>query len=226
MSKQVFEFEGLKCLCAPNLGSQKIAYILYPMDILAPWVQPAAERFGTSIVVVTDMNWQNELTPWPAEGVPRGTPNFKGEAPEFLSKLESLTSAVEANLAIGPVSERSLVGVSLSGLFTLWAWPQTNYFLNIASMSGSFWYDGFMAWFEKQKLSGKSGFAYFLLGREEPHSRVKAFDSVGENTERIVALLMAQGVNTRFDWVPGNHYQDPIPRLDRAMEALYLSEKS
>ncbi len=222
MTKE-FNLDGLKCHCSTIEKKSKIAYILYPMDMLSDWVGGASEKYGTNIVVITGMDWQNVFSPWPAPGVPKGTPDFKGESPEFLQKLQhDVIPQIENELGISPEAERSLVGVSMSGLFALWQWMVCDTFHNIASLSGSFWYEGFMEWIKSRPIPEKTGKAYFLLGVQEPKSNVKAFNSVGENTQEIISLLRGAGIDTEFQSVPGNHYSDPIPRLDRAFAALYV----
>ncbi|MDO4319224.1 MAG: alpha/beta hydrolase-fold protein [Bacteroidales bacterium] len=191
------------------------------MDILSDWIGPATERYGTSIVVITGIDWQDALSPWPAKGVPRGCPDFKGLAPEFLSRLQDkVIPQIEASMGFTARPGRTLVGVSMSGLFALWQWMQCDTFDNIASLSGSFWYDGFVESLKKQSIPHKNGHAYFLLGDREARSKVKAFDTVAADTQAIIALLDADGINTRFESVPGNHYADPIGRLDKAFAAL------
>ncbi len=216
-----FDLGALKCSCSTTNGSE-IAYILYPMDILSDWIATAAEKYGVNIVVITGMDWQNVFSPWAAPGVPKGTEDFKGESPQFLKKLqEDVIPAVEKALGIDAVAERSLVGVSMSGLFALWQWMVCDTFKNIASLSGSFWYEGFMGWIKGIHIPAKTGKAFFLLGDKESKSNVKEFNSVEENTLEIIKLLRESGINTEFESVPGNHYADPIPRLDKAFSALY-----
>lgn len=218
---QQFNIAGLNCLCATVARRDRIAYILYPMDCLSAWIAPAATKYDTNIVVITGMDWQNVFSPWPAKGVPAGTPDFKGESPQFLKTLiEQIVPYIEVKLKISTGMERTLVGVSMSGLFSLWQWPQTDTFRNIASLSGSFWYEGFIDWFKRQNFSNKTGEAYFLLGNLE--SKAKAFSTVGINTGEIVKTLRQDNINVRFQSVPGNHYADPIPRLNDAFIALYL----
>lgn len=220
MNKKI-EIQGLTCHLSPAVNTSRIAYILYPMPSLASWLEPAAKKYGITLVSITDMDWENVFSPWPAAAVPAGTADFKGESPEFLKLLtQNIVPEVEKTLGINTNAERTLVGVSMSGLFALWQWPQTDVFDNIVSLSGSFWYEGFMEWFGKQNFSNKKGFAYFLLGIQEPKSKVKAFDCVGEHTEAIVKSLKDAGVDVEFQWVPGNHYSNPLPRLDAALTAL------
>lgn len=219
---QTTEINNLHCLCSTTGSIGKIAYILYPMDMLSDWIGPATENYGTNIVVITGMDWQNVFSPWPAPGVPKGTEAFKGESPDFLKLLQqTVIPQVEASMGISANPERSLVGVSMSGLFALWQWMVCDTFSNIASLSGSFWYEGFLDWMRSRPIPPKSGKGYFLLGDQESKSKVKAFDAVGENTAQIISMLRADGIDAQFQSVPGNHYSDPIPRLDRAFAALY-----
>ncbi len=220
---QKFEIKGLKCLCSDKVNPDKIAYILYPMDMLSEWAEVAAEKYGATIVVITGMDWQNVFSPWPAPGVPKGTADFKGESPEFLDLLQKdVIPRVETELGIEPDVERSLIGVSMSGLFALWQWMVCDTFTNIASLSGSFWYKGFVEWIKGLTIPVKKGKGFFLLGDKESSSKVKEFDTVAENTQEIISLLKDAGIDVTFESVAGNHYSDPIPRLEKAFEALYM----
>ncbi|MCM1037240.1 MAG: alpha/beta hydrolase-fold protein [Bacteroides sp.] len=218
------DIDNLHCLCCDGQGyNGRIAYILYPMsDKLDGWIARAAARYGVTIVVITGMDWQNVFSPWPAKGVPAGSPDFMGRSPEFLRELrDKIIPGVESVLGAGDAPERTLVGVSMSGLFALWQWMECDTFRDIASLSGSFWYEGFMDWMETQPTPHKSGTAYFLLGTQESKSRVKTFNTVGANTAAIVKQLRGDGIKVIYDTVPGDHYSDPIPRLDAAFSALY-----
>ncbi len=217
------ETGNLKCLCGASTRKDKIAYILYPMDILGEWIENAVKKYNTTIVAVTGMDWEVVFSPWAAKGVPKGSPDFKGDSPEFLDLLRNIIiPSVETSLGIDKNAERSLVGVSMSGLFALWQWMLCDTFQNIASLSGSFWYEGFLNWMKSLSIPHKSGKGFFLLGDQEAKSKVKAFESVAINTQEIFDLLRSAGINIEFQSVPGNHYSDPIPRLDKAFTALFI----
>ncbi|MDE6832223.1 MAG: hypothetical protein K2J07_05785, partial [Muribaculaceae bacterium] len=129
----------MNCLCSSQVSKNKIAYILYPLDILGDWIEPAAKKCGVTIVAITGMDWQNVFSPWPAPGVPKGDPDFKGEAPEFLRLLQAkVIPKIETALQMDSDVERNLVGVSMSGLFALWQWMVCDTFKSIAALSGSF----------------------------------------------------------------------------------------
>ena len=222
MKKDKLTFGNLRCLCYRNEQSKNVAYILYPMDILGVWIEKAATEYGTTIVVISGMDWNNDLTPWPAQGVPEGSPDFKGFAPRFLNMLTTVVIPdIEKCLGLGTDIERTLIGVSLSGLFTLWQWAQTNFFHNIATLSGSFWYEGFVQWIFQQSFSSKTGRCYMLLGDAEPHSKDPMFRQVGKCTEEIVGCLHRQKVYVTYEMVSGNHYQHPIYRLETAFTHLF-----
>lgn len=221
--KNRIEIGNLTCLCCRH-SSERIAYILYPMDVLSDWIEPAAKKYDVSIVVITGMDWDDDLTPWPAPGVPDGSPDFKGLAPQFLNTLQTtVVPAIEKHLQIQP-AQRDLTGVSLSGLFTLWQWVECDTFMNIASLSGSFWYQGFAEWFDRNLPIGKQGKAYFLLGELEHESDVLQFRCVNEATDNIVENLRNARVKVKFDMVPGNHYQFLLQRIDKAFSNLYLTD--
>lgn len=219
---QRFDIGGLHCLCSTGCCDSKVAYILYPMDMLTDWIEQAAQEYGCTIVVVTGMDWQNVFSPWPAPGVPKGTPDFKGESSVFLKLLQQkVIPQIETAIGIKGYFERTLVGVSMSGLFALWQWMVCDTFRNIASLSGSFWYEGFVDWIKNQPVPKKSGKGYFLLGDQESRSKVKEFATVGTDTQEIIKLLEGSGIDVVFQSVPGNHYSGPVQRLDKAFTALY-----
>ena len=200
----------------------RICYVLYPREKLGEWIEEEAQKFDVSIVAITGMDWDDDLTPWRAEGQPPGCPDFRGNAPSFLSTLiTAVIPEVENRLMISNNVERTLTGVSLSGLFTLWQWMINDTFHNIISLSGSFWYDGFVKWLKAQPVPKKTGKAYFLLGDQEAKTKIPAFQPVQTDTVEIVNYLHAKGIKDFFELVPGNHYQYGEQRLNRAFTWMF-----
>ena len=56
---QKIKIGNLDCLCSSVINKKRIAYILYPLDILSEWIEPAAEKYGVTIAAITGMDWQN-----------------------------------------------------------------------------------------------------------------------------------------------------------------------
>lgn len=224
MKVEKITYGSLTCLCCRQSHSDKAVYILYPMDILSGWIAEAAARYNVSIAVITGMDWDNDLTPWKAPGVPEGTPDFAGGSAAFLAMLTgTVIPAIERRMNFSITPQRTLVGVSLSGLFALWQWPLSDFFNNIATLSGSFWYHGFVQWIWQQSFAGKTGQCFMLLGKDEPHSPNPVFATVGKCTADIVGYLRRQNIPVVYQTVKGNHYQYPIRRLDTALSALFPS---
>ena len=219
------KIEEISCACVPNNESTRVVYMIYPLieGFKEDWLEAQARKNKYSLVVVyvPPEKWNDYLTPWPEPGETPDAPPFAGEGEKFLKILQDeIIPQAEKVLGINNVSERDLVGVSLGGLFTLWQWMTNSTFRSIACLSGSFWYVGFMEWFDRQTIPHKQGEAYFLLGTEEPKANVKAYRPVGVNTENIVAAFKRAGIGTTLDWVPGNHFANPLQRAEKALAYL------
>lgn len=218
---QTFRIANLK-VSAIKESADRMCYVLYPFDGFGFLIEEAARKFGISIAIITGMDWDDDLTPWEAPGEPPGCPDFKGNAAAFLKTIVTeVVPETERRLGINAGVERTLTGVSLSGLFTLWQWMLNDTFHNIICLSGSFWYDGFVGWLKSQPTPKKTGNAYFLLGVLEAKTNIKAFQTVQTDTEDIVAYLHSHGINDRFELVPGNHYQYAEERLIRAFNYMF-----
>lgn len=217
---------GYECHISKSEEATTATYLIYPavVPFEDAWIERMSETHKITLVViyVPADKWNDSLTPWPEPGEAKGFPPFAGKAAEFLSLLQQkIIPAADQAADLSSDIIRDLIGVSLSGLFTLWQWLQCSDFRSIGSLSGSFWYSDFIEWFEKQKIPVKTGKAYFLLGKDEPKARVKAYQTVGIDTEKIVTRLKDSGVDVTFEWVPGNHFSRPVHRAERALEALY-----
>ena len=210
---------------APN--TNKICYMILPEGIrgdLGVGLKELADKYSVSIVVIPDVNWNDDMTPWPAEGVFKKAKPFGGRAASFLDKLTN-EIIPEAENGLGVVNaERTVMGVSLSGLFAVWAAFNTHAFTNITSISGSLWYDGFIEWMEKQTPSPCLKKVCMLLGEKEKNAKDKRMATVEERTHAAANILKSnsQAVVT-FELVEGTHFSPILPRLDRAFEVCSIS---
>ena len=205
-------------------GSSKVLYFLSPMIGPQPWIAHFAQQFRVNIAVIYVPDWDNDLTPWPAPGEPPGDPDFQGLAPQFLSDmLSTAIPSVDRSLGIDPgAARRTLCGISLSGLFAVWARANTSFFHNIISISGSFWYPRFPQWLESATIPDpEQGRIYISLGAKESLSPVKAFRSVAADTESVIATLRSKGCSVTWRSEPGTHYANPQPRLLHALQSIY-----
>ena len=181
-----------------------------------------SEKYGVSIVVIEDVNWNDDLTPWPAEGVFKKAKPFGGKAAAFLNKLTNeFIPETERGLGI-EIAERTLLGVSLSGLFAVWTAFNTDIFTNIVSISGSLWYDGFVEWMKEQTPSPKLEKVCMLLGEKEKNAKDKRMATVEERTFAAANILIEEcQASVVFELVEGTHFSPIMPRLKQAFEVVY-----
>ena len=181
-----------------------------------------SEKHGVSIVVIEDVNWNDDLTPWPVEGVFKKAKPFGGKAATFLNKLTyEIIPNTEKDLGIED-AERTLLGVSLSGLFAVCSAFNTDAFTNIISISGSLWYDDFVAWMKEQTPSPQLEKVCMLLGEKEKNAKEKRMATVEERTLAAANILKEKtSASVTFELVDGTHFSPIMPRLERAFEVVY-----
>ena len=207
--------------------TNKICYMILPEGIkedLTAELEKLSEKHGVSIVVIEDVNWNDDLTPWPAEGVFKKAKPFKGQATTFLDKLtHEIISEAEENMAIES-AERTILGVSLSGLFAIWSAFNTDAFTNIISISGSLWYDGFVDWMKHNAPSQSIRKVCMLLGEKEKFAKEKRMATVEECTHAAAEILKEKTyADVMFELVEGTHFSPIMPRLKRAFEVVFGS---
>ena len=183
-----------------------------------------SEKHDVSFVVIEDVNWNDDLTPWPAEGVFKKAKPFGGKAATFLNKLTNeIIPETERSMGIEN-AERTLLGVSLSGLFAVWSAFNTDAFTNTISISGSLWYDGFVEWMKEQTPSPQLKKVCMLLGEKEKNSKEKRMATVEKRTLTAANILKAKSqVPVLFELVEGTHFSPIMPRLERAFEAIVFN---
>ena len=180
-----------------------------------------SEKYEISIVVIEAVNWNDDLTPWPAEGVFKKAKPFGGQAAVFLNKLTNeIIPETERSMGIEN-AERTLLGVSLSGLFAVWSAFNTDAFTNIISISGSLWYDGLVEWMKEQSLSPRIKKVCLLLGEKEKNAKEKRMATVEERTQTAAIILKEKThASVIFELVEGTHFSPIMPRLEQAFEVI------
>ena len=237
-SLQLQTFNGLE-LSIVKVESRRVCYVLLPGGLMndgAGFLEEAASRYQASMVVVSGMNWNDDLTPWPADPVFKREKPFGGKAVGFLKILEDdIMPETERILGLAhPVPlqeqcavERYLVGVSLSGLFALWSAHRSDLFAGIASISGSFWYPQFEDWVLTHDLSNAVRKVFISLGDREKDTRNRAMASVEVNTVSIVSHLRTAAADVDYRLEEGTtHFSPIVPRLDAALDSILGSADS
>ena len=203
--------------------SDDVCYVLLPEKMKEAdmtWLEELVQKIPINIVAISGMNWNDDLTPWKAPALNPKEDDFKGKAKNFLSSLLSdLFVNTEQSLRLNH-PKRHLIGISLSGLFALWASTVTGKFNSVASISGSLWYDGFVEWFKEQELLAER---YFLsLGNKEVKSKNERLASIGSCTEAILQIIRDKKKEVNFVTDEGNHFEFIKERLEKAISLCSL----
>lgn len=204
-----------------SFDSSSIIYILLPHRLPAEEltaIEELSTRFETNIVTISEMDWNNDMTPWKSPAVKEG--EFGGRASQFLDRLKGdIFFNLESSLQIRN-PKRYLIGLSLAGLFSVWAGIMKPLFEGIASISGSFWYDGFADWLMKQEDLKCVRF-YVSMGEKEKETKVKRFANIEENTMKVVETLMLKGAEVTFEVTEGGHNSPVLPRIEKSVVSLF-----
>ena len=206
--------------------SDGICYILVPETPareMLKWLEDMAERFACTLVLVSGFDWDDSFSPWPAEGLKKGE-WFKGSAGMTLSGLESDYFPFIENPLRLVNPRRMLVGVSLAGLFAVWAAHRSDSFRTFASVSGSLWYDGFPEWVAKHSLSPNITKAYFSRGEREKNTMNARVSHVEDATRDVVDALASRGLPVVFELNPGSHFSALLPRLEKALATILAED--
>ena len=203
-----------------SFDSSSIIYILLPHRLPAEEltaIEELSTRFKTNIVAISEMDWNNDMTPWKAPTVKEG--EFSGRASQFLDRLKGdIFFNLESSLQIRN-PKRYLIGLSLAGLFSVWAGIMKPLFEGVASISGSFWYDGFAEWILKQEDLNCVRF-HVSMGDKEKETKVKRFANIEEDTMKVVETLMLKGAEVAFEVTEGGHNSLVLPRIEKSVVSL------
>lgn len=221
-------------VAAARADSSRVCYLVMPRGLtedVTAFIDGAARKYGCNMVVLHGMNWNDDLTPWPAEGVFKEKKPFGGKSADFLSRLigEYIPAAERALGLDGRTPERYLIGTSLSGLFAVWASLQTSLFCGIGSISGSLWYDGFEDWFCGQAatcthISTAQMKVHLSLGNRERNAKEQRMRCIESSTASIAEALRQHGAEVDFQIFEGTHFSPIIPRLEMALESLVAQQ--
>lgn len=202
--------------------SARICYILIPEGLVTnarKWAEVASPMYQCTIALISGMDWNRDMTPWSAKGVMKKEKDFGGGAYIYLQELETdLIPNIEQLLKIN-FSKRYLIGISLSGLFSVWSIFKSSFFDGIGSISGSFWFDGFTDFLEKESPVSQPR-VFLSLGVKEKNSSDKRLATVEERSNDVVRILNAKGIPAVLEMVPGTHFSPFEPRFNKALSYL------
>ena len=173
-----------------------------------------------SLLEVSGMDWNRDLSPWEAPAVFKNDAPFGGKADSFLQELtEKIVPAAVSELGSKP-SAVYIAGYSLAGLFAIYALYKTTVFSGAACASGSFWFPGFLEFASSNIFAVVPSKLYLSLGDREALTRNPVMSTVQSNTERLVDLYKAKDIDVFYELNPGNHFQNPAKRMAKGIARL------
>lgn len=168
-------------------------------------------------LICISADWNRDLSPWFAPKVFRGGEDFSGGADAFLQNIsESVIPFVENKLYITNC-KRIIAGYSLAGLFAVYAFYKSSLFCSGASVSGSLWFDDFLAFAKREKFCRAPERFYFSVGDREKNTKNPRMAAVEDCTKLTVELFRSRGVPTLFELNPGGHFSEPNARLAKGI---------
>ena len=204
--------------------SDDVCYLLLPEKMKEAdmdWLEVQVQKYPVNIVAISGMKWNDMMTPWKAPALNPKEDDFKGKAKDFLaSLLGDIFVNTEQSLRLTH-PKRHLIGISLSGLFAVWASTMTGKFNSVASISGSFWYDGFSEWLKEQDIRCER--LFLSLGDKEVKAKNERLSSVGVHTQEVVKILEDKSKEVTFLTDEGNHFDFFRERLEKAISSIFES---
>ncbi len=204
-------------LFAPNYNMKRPIVYTHLSIETAEAVYSLLENENIVLAAVDGVDWDAELSPWPAPRAFRRGNDFTGHADTYLQELgNDIIPAVEATLDFQPDC-RYLAGYSLAGLFSVYALYRTDMFSRAASVSGSLWYDGFVNFMKENHPYKRPEQVYFSLGEQEGFTKNIRSSKVKQCTLDSERILQDLGAKTIFEINRGNHFADIPERIAKGI---------
>lgn len=164
------------------------------------------------LVCIMGVDWNRDMSPWPAPRAFASGEDFAGGADRYLSELaERIVPEAERSLACKP-SMRGIAGYSLSELFALYALYKSDLFTVAGSMSGSLWFDGWMDFMRGKPLKTACPRVYLSLGDRESKTKNARLATVESCTRQAAEILRERDADVFLEMNPGNHFVDVAER--------------
>lgn len=190
-------------------------------------IEALEPKFGIScepflLVGMTPGDWNRDFTPWEAPALSEKQPSFGGGADTYLALLtEQWMPEIERKYPVRK-GEDVLLGYSLGGLVSLYALYRTSVFRQIASLSGSLWFDGWIDYMKAHRPRRDDARVYLSLGSAEgktKNPRMKAVSACTEEAKQLLEQQLPRG-KVLLEWNHGGHFSGIPQRYVRALQWL------
>jgi predicted alpha/beta superfamily hydrolase len=173
-------------------------------------------------VCIEPINRIHEYTPWPEERIPPNDTAFGGRASEYIDYIiNTVKPYIDSHYpALTGPEHTGIMGYSLGGLVTVFALFQSDVFGRAASLSGSFWYNG---WIDFIKCHNLLNFRVEIMmsvgeneARNEPEDSIyKQMTWFNKQTHAILQAKIGRNIPLYLD--NGDHLDYLVPRMTKAL---------
>ena len=160
-------------------------------------------------------DWNADFSPW--EFKLNKKMSFSGGGRKTLDWLmNDCVPCYEKEYSL--MGKRILCGYSLAGLFSLWAFYESQAFSGVISCSGSLWFGDWISYAESHNAPQDSS-VYLSLGDREENARDCIMATVGDCTRRQYELVCSDKNLSRhiLEWNDGGHFNEPEKRIAKGI---------
>ena len=173
------------------------------------------ENVKCNYVVYEIEDWNADFSPW--EFKLNKKMSFSGGGRKTLDWLmNDCVPCYEKEYSL--MGKRILCGYSLAGLFSLWAFYESQAFSGVISCSGSLWFGDWINYSESHTAPQNSSI-YLSLGDREEKARDRIMATVGDCTRRQYELVCGDKNVSRhiLEWNDGGHFNEPEKRIAKGI---------
>ena len=180
------------------------------------------EDVKCNYVIYEVEDWNADFSPW--EFTLNKKMSFAGGGRSTLDWLVN-ECVPYCETEYGLTGKRILCGSALAGLFSLWAFYESQAFGGVISCSGSLWFVDWISYAESH-TAPQNSFVYLSLGDREEKARDRIMATVGDCTRRQYELVCGDKNVFRhvLEWNDGGHFNEPEKRIAKGIKWTFTGE--
>ena len=201
-----------------NGGDSLEGRLEYVLRELRP--QMGKELPSVALIGVIPHCWEDDFSPWLAptrQGLPYG-----GKCDQYLQTMAQIIREAEKRFPLMAQRKyRAMAGYSMAGLASIYALYRTEWFGQVASISGSLWFQDWQQYMDQNRPMAADTRVYLSLGTKESKNRHPLMAQIGDKTRQAAQTLHQQlKGEVTLEWNPGSHFHDIPQRWLKALRWL------
>ena len=179
-------------------------------------------RLSPSVILIglISNNRLDDYTPWKANALKPGNPDFGGEADSYHQKLfNGILAEIRQHYLLDD-KRIAYGGYSLGGLAAVYSLYSDCKIPCIFSICGSFWYPGFTDYCREQDLKNRDCLVYLQNGKTEGANHSNRLSKAPFYAEEIHRLIQKEILTTCSIFDPFGHHEALQSRYDSFIKWL------